>query len=114
MVFHGSVREVMQKAKLQHVLHITVADRTEEAAKMLHQVPGVKQVDLVEEDSSGAFARGNDQRTVIHLTVDDSMVHSISDIPNRLINAGFRLTSFSEEAVNLETAFMRLTQGLVQ
>lgn len=114
MVFHGSVREVMQKAKLQHVLHITVADRTEEAAKMLHGVPGVKQVDLVEEDSSGAFARGNDQRTVIHLTVDDSMVRSISDIPNRLINAGFRLTSFSEEAVNLETAFMRLTQGLVQ
>ncbi len=114
LVFHGSVREVMRKAKLEHVLHIAVADRTEEAAKLLHQVPGAKKVELVDADESGAFARGDAHKTVIHLTLEDSAVHSISDIPNRLINAGFRLTSFGEEPVNLETAFMRLTQGLVQ
>jgi ABC-2 type transport system ATP-binding protein len=114
LVFNGSVRDVMKKAKLEHVLHIAVADRTEEAAKLLHQVPGVKRVELVDADESGAFARSGGPQTVIHVAVDDSMVHSISDIPNRLVNAGFRLTSFGEEAVNLETAFMRLTQGLVQ
>ncbi len=37
-----------------------------------------------------------------------------SDIPSLLINHGFRLERFTEEAVNLETAFMRLTKGLVQ
>ncbi|MFI4854974.1 MAG: ABC transporter ATP-binding protein [Phycisphaerales bacterium JB065] len=114
LVFHGSVREVMRKAKLEHVLHIAVADRTEEAAKLLHQIPGTKKVELMDEDESGAYSRGDGNRTVIHLTIEDSAVHSISDIPNRLINAGFRLTSFGEEPVNLETAFMRLTQGLVQ
>ncbi|MFU8830139.1 MAG: ABC transporter ATP-binding protein [Phycisphaerales bacterium] len=114
LLFHGSVREVMQKARLEHVVHITVQDRTEDAAKLLHQVAGVKKVELSEDDGNSSFARGNGQRAVIHVTVDDAMLPSISDIPNRLINAGFRLTSFTEESVNLETAFMRLTQGLVQ
>lgn len=114
LVFQGSVREVMQKARLDHVVHITVAERPEDAAKVLHTVPGVIKVELSEEDHSGAFARGKDQRTVINVTVDERMMPSVSDIPNRLINAGFRLTSFTEETVNLETAFMRLTQGLVQ
>ena len=36
------------------------------------------------------------------------------DLPNVLINKGFRVTKFMEEPVNLETAFMRLTKGLVQ
>jgi hypothetical protein len=31
-----------------------------------------------------------------------------------LINNGFRIVQFTEEAVNLETAFMRLTKGAVQ
>jgi ABC-2 type transport system ATP-binding protein len=31
-----------------------------------------------------------------------------------LIQAGFKLTLLKEEEVNLETAFMRLTKGMVQ
>jgi hypothetical protein len=34
-------------------------------------------------------------------------------LPHRLITRGFRLASLQPEAVNLETAFMRLTKGLV-
>jgi ABC-2 type transport system ATP-binding protein len=30
------------------------------------------------------------------------------------VNAGFRITLFREEEVNLETAFLQLTKGLVQ
>jgi ABC-2 type transport system ATP-binding protein len=30
------------------------------------------------------------------------------------VAAGYRLTLFREEEVNLETAFMRLTKGMVQ
>jgi hypothetical protein len=30
------------------------------------------------------------------------------------VNNGFRITHFADEPVNLETAFMRLTKGLVQ
>jgi hypothetical protein len=37
----------------------------------------------------------------------------VSDLPARLITAGFRLISMIEEPINLETAFMRLTKGMV-
>ena len=35
-------------------------------------------------------------------------------VPQRLIQNGFKLTLLKEEEVNLETAFMRLTKGMVQ
>ncbi len=35
-----------------------------------------------------------------------------SDLPTLLIQAGFRLTLFREEEINLETAFMALTKGI--
>ena len=37
----------------------------------------------------------------------------ISELPNRLIAQGFRVSALQQEQVNLETAFMRLTKGLV-
>jgi hypothetical protein len=51
---------------------------------------------------------------IIHVSFNESQGSAPSDLPNILINHGFRLTHFQEEAVNLETAFMRLTKGLVQ
>ena len=39
---------------------------------------------------------------------------TLTGIDGVLVNTGFRLTKFTEEPVNLETAFMRLTKGLVQ
>ncbi len=51
---------------------------------------------------------------VIQINYDDVPGQASSDIPNILINNGFRMTKFVEEPVNLETAFMRLTKGLVQ
>jgi ABC-2 type transport system ATP-binding protein len=35
-------------------------------------------------------------------------------VAQRLIQGGFKLTLLKEEEVNLETAFMRLTKGIVQ
>ena len=52
--------------------------------------------------------------SLINLSIDPAAKLDISDIPSILVNKGFRVTKFSEEAVNLETAFMRLTKGLVQ
>ena len=37
-----------------------------------------------------------------------------SELPTLLLESGFKLTLFREEEVNLETAFMELTKGLVQ
>ena len=41
-------------------------------------------------------------------------VDDYSFVPQRLVGAGYRLTLLKEEEVNLETAFMRLTKGMVQ
>ena len=41
-------------------------------------------------------------------------VDDFSFVPQRLLAAGYRLTLLKEEEVNLETAFMRLTKGMVQ
>ena len=39
-------------------------------------------------------------------------VTDYSDLPTLLIEAGYKLTLFSEEEVNLESAFMALTKGI--
>ncbi|HBS29138.1 MAG TPA: multidrug ABC transporter ATP-binding protein [Phycisphaerales bacterium] len=128
LLFSGTVREALQRARVEHILHVAVAERTEDAARLLHQMAGVKRLSIVEEEapavthpgSPGENANGSKGaagpglRRVMQVAFEDSALHTATDIPNRLVNAGFRLTLFTEEKVNLETAFMRLTQGLVQ
>lgn len=113
LLFSGTVKEIIARAKLEHLIHVGVAERTDDAAKLLHQVPGVKRVGVVEEEAPSS-SNGSMRRRVIHVAFEESALHTISDIPSRLINAGFRLTQFNEEKINLETAFIRLTKGLVQ
>ncbi|GAB4543865.1 MAG: ABC transporter ATP-binding protein [Phycisphaerales bacterium] len=112
LLYNGTVKEIMQRARVEHAVHVSVAERTEEAAKLLHQMPGVKRVSIEEEDDPSVV--GDARRPVIHVAFEQTGVQHATDIPSRLINAGFRLTGFADEKVNLETAFMRLTQGLVQ
>ena len=112
LLFSGSVAEIMRRARVEHVVHVGVAERIEEAAALLRAAPGVKRIDVAEDD--GHDASSGPPVAVLSVVFEESALHSVSDLPNRLVNAGFRLTRFSEERVNLETAFMRLTQGLVQ
>ena len=111
LLFSGTVEEILKRAKVGHVLHIGVAERVDDAATMLSGVPGVQKVGVV--DGDGTLVGGGRGR-VIHVNYDEAAGASFTDIPNVLINHGFRLTKFEEEPVNLETAFMRLTKGLVQ
>ncbi len=112
LLFSGSVSEALRRARVGHIIHIGVTERVEDAAKALQQVPGVKKISIVETD--GSSSNGDGPVRMMHVQFDDSSGQSYTDLPNVLINAGFRLTEFTEEAVNLETAFMRLTKGLVQ
>ena len=112
LIFSGTVKEIMRKAQVEHIVHVIVAERTQDAAKLIHTMPGVTRVSIEEDDQPSV--NGSGPRYIIEVAVEDASAGSVTDIPNRLINGGFRLVSFSEERVNLETAFMRLTQGLVQ
>jgi ABC-2 type transport system ATP-binding protein len=112
LLFNGSVDEILRRAKMGHVLHIGVTDRIEDAARMLATLPGVKKVALANDDSVTAAVGSK----LIHVTYEDAGPQglNVSDVPNVLVTRGFRMTKFAEEPVNLETAFMRLTKGLVQ
>ena len=117
LLFNGPVAEIVRRAKMGHVVHVAVLDRTDEAAKLIQQFPGVKKVAVQD-------AEVNDRSTkIIQVDFDESASTNGSgggatlqyyDLPNVLVNKGFRVTKFMEEPVNLETAFMRLTKGLVQ
>jgi len=109
LLFNGSVHEVLRRARLGHVVHVGIESRTRDAAELLSKVPGVKKVAIVQAESA---PENNGHQ--IHVHFDEAGGRSVTDIPNILVNNGFRLTMFTEEAVNLETAFMRLTKGMVQ
>jgi hypothetical protein len=114
----------MHRAKVGNVVHVAVVDRTVQAAKLLQTMPGVSKVSItdapmgtqgVSANGNGAMAGGGagDGR-IINVHFDADAKTDVSDVPNLLVNNGFRLLTFTEEAVNLETAFMRLTKGAVQ
>jgi ABC-2 type transport system ATP-binding protein len=87
-----------------------VTENPEDAAKVLQKMAGVKKVAIAQDDAVDSGRNGK----LLHVTFEDAAGTAFSDIPNVLINNGFRLTKFAEEPINLETAFMRLTKGLVQ
>jgi ABC-2 type transport system ATP-binding protein len=103
LIFSGPVREIMSRASVGKIVHIVVDDRVEAAAKLLAAVNGIISADVVTDDGV--------QR--IDLTIDPNAGLPISELPNRLVAQGFRISQIYEEKVNLETAFMRLTKGLV-
>jgi len=96
--FIGTTEEMLARARTGNMVNVTVADRVDAAAVALREVPGVVGVE-----------RGG---AVLKVSMEDSS--DISLLASKLVYDGFRLTRLEEEQINLETAFMRLTKGLVQ
>jgi len=103
LVYAGKISEMLAKAGSGGTVHVVVDERTEDAAALLRQVKGILKVSLERED----------RVTRIDLSIDPRSGLVVSDIPSRLITQGFRVARFSHEPVTLETAFMRLTKGIV-
>lgn len=99
MIVDASVDEVMRQARQRIMLQIQVKDRTDEAAKLIESHDGVEELNI--------------NKGIIETTLKKE-IEDYSFLPTILVEAGFQLTLFREEEVNLETAFMQLTQGLVQ
>ena len=99
LIYSGPWTELVKKVRTGTVLQVSVASHPEQAAALMNQEPTVEQVEL---------ANG-----VIQIALK-SGVSDYSFVPTKLVQAGYRLTMLKEEEVNLETAFMRLTKGIVQ
>src|SRR5437764_10936196 len=99
LIYAGPWADIVRKARGGVTLHVAVADNQAGAAALLAQEPNVETV-----------AQNNGH---IEVGLKDG-ISDYSFVPARLIQSGFRLTMLKEEEANLETAFMRLTKGMVQ
>jgi ABC-2 type transport system ATP-binding protein len=99
LIVDGYVDEVMRKAREAMMLHIRVKKDPEKAARLLEQCDEVRGVAMVKD--------------MLNVTLKKD-VFDYSELPTRLFEAGFKITLFREEEVNLETAFMELTKGKQQ
>lgn len=96
LIVNDYVDEVMSKAREVVMLHIRVRDDAERAAALIDQHNDIAKVTMNGE------------------TIDVTLKKQLDDysfLPLLLFEAGFRITLFREEEVNLETAFMELTKG---
>ncbi len=97
LIVDGDVREVMDRVRPHTVLNIAVAERRDDAMKLLES-----------------------ESTIDKLEAKDGMIvatlkEGVTDytfVADRLVHSGFKLTMLKEEEINLETAFMRLTKGI--
>ena len=109
LIVDGNVEEVMRKARERLVLHVRVRAGqgmdeghmavSDQAARLIEQADEVESVTI-------------DNGTILATLVPEVLDYTA--LPTMLIERGFRIEMFREEDVNLETAFMHLTKGLVQ
>jgi ABC-2 type transport system ATP-binding protein len=94
---NSDVDEVLRRVRRQPILKVGVQGDSAEAARLIESQSAVESV---------AATNGVLTVTMAVGTTD------YSHLPAALVGAGYRLTLFREEEVNLETAFMELTKGI--
>ncbi len=99
LLVNGSVTDLMKQVRSAVLLNVRVGGDREQAAALIEQHDDVDEVSL----------RGD----VIVVRLQPG-IQDYSFLPSLLVEAGYKLLLFREEELNLETAFMELTRGLVQ
>ena len=99
LLFHGSLREILERARTGTRVTIRVTEQQDLAALLLERANGVKQVEA------------QDGQLTVEL---ERQTHDFSTLVKLLLDNNFKVREVKEEEVNLETAFMRLTKGIVQ
>ena len=97
--FQGSIQEIMQRVSTGHVLLIGVANRPLDAVALLQATPGVLEAQATD--------------GLLRVGIDTARTDA-ARLAQTLFAQGFQIHRLEEEKVNLETAFMRFTKGLVQ
>ena len=98
--YSDTIEALMDQLRKQLILHVGVSENSSGAAQLLRDLPVVE---TVEESSDG----GEQLRVTLHEGHRDP-----SEISTALMQADYRLTLLAEEEIDLETAFMKLTQGM--
>jgi ABC-2 type transport system ATP-binding protein len=96
MVAQGELRDIYRQLELTRVIHIQVARPTADLQHQLAAAPGAKSV----ERQADRFS--------VRLNEDEA---SIEDFHDYVHDLGVRIRMFQPEAMDMETAFMKLTEG---
>jgi ABC-2 type transport system ATP-binding protein len=99
LLFHGSLEEIIRRTRTGTMVEVKVAGQTDRAVAVLR---GLEPVMKVEAENG---------RLLVSLKAE---THDFSFLVRALLTARLPIQEIREEQVNLETAFMRLTKGMVQ
>ena len=99
LLYHGKIDDIVKRAKLATRILVRTVEKQDLAALLMQRTAGVRSV----EEQNGAL--------VVEL---DDQTHDFSHLAAALVKNNFKIREIREEEVNLETAFMRLTKGLIQ
>lgn len=99
LIYQGSVADALRRARLGTVVHVVTPDDQERARQVLSALPGVQN------------AQVQNGMIVLDLSSD---TRDFSFIARAMLANNLRIHEIRQEDVNLETAFMRLTRGIVQ
>ncbi len=99
MLVSGDVQDIMDQVTGGRTLEIRLLDGTDKAAELLADAPGVRAVRPVDSHLQVDFTGGPEAQ---------------ADLNTLLISHGLRVLAFTEQAMDLEDIFMKVTKGLVQ
>ena len=99
MLVSGDVQDIMDQVTGGRTLEIRLLDKQDEAGALLSEAAGVRAVRSVNS----------------HLAVDfTGSPEEQADLNTLLTSHGLRVVGFTEQAMDLEDIFMKVTKGLVQ
>ena len=99
LLYHGHIEDILQKVRTGTKVLIRVAEQQDLAALLLQRTRGIKSVEQL------------NGRLIVEL---EKRTHDFTPLAKLLLENNFKIAEIKEEDVNLETAFMRLTKGMVQ
>ena len=96
MVAEGSLEDIYRQLGLMRVVHVQITEPSAEIVQKITQIRGVQSVEV------------QIDRLAIRL---DEIATSIEDLHDEIYKLGARIHMFQPEAMDMETAFMKLTEG---
>jgi ABC-2 type transport system ATP-binding protein len=96
MVAQGSLNDIFQQLQLKRIIHIRLEEPAADLENRVKNIPGVDSVE------------SQVDRWAIRLREDEL---SVADFHQALVEEKARVTMFQPEAMDMETAFMKLTEG---
>ncbi|MEX2213165.1 MAG: ABC transporter ATP-binding protein [Phycisphaeraceae bacterium] len=96
LIAEGSLNEIYAQLGLRRIIHVQVAVVHDALVQQIEQIPGVASVER--------------QTDRLAIRLDESAL-PVEELLERLVEMGAKVRMFQPEVMDMETAFMKLTEG---